>query len=128
MSNDCPVPDHEDEMVVCDGSQAEFRRIAGLIARAAMADGDGVQIVSSEGAERILDRAVAGLCRSYSPTCGEGLHRRVIRMVERSLIRGALERCGGCQLKAARMLGINRNTLRTKMLQLGVRSVSGGGG
>ncbi|MBN2582276.1 MAG: hypothetical protein JXL80_04350 [Planctomycetes bacterium] len=127
MSSDCPAPDHEDELVVCDGSQEEFRRIAGLIARAAMADGTGVQIVSSEGAERILDRAVVGLCRSHSPTCGEGLYRRVIRMVERSLIRSTLERSGGCQIKAARMLGINRNTLRSKMQQLGVRSFGGGG-
>ncbi|HOI56849.1 MAG TPA: helix-turn-helix domain-containing protein [Phycisphaerae bacterium] len=125
MSNDCPLPDHDDELVVCDGTQEEFRRIAGLIARAAMADGSGVRIVSAEAAERILDRAVEGLCRSHSAASGDGLYRRVIRMVERSLIRSTLQRSGGCQLKAARILGINRNTLRGKMQQLGVRSIGG---
>lgn len=42
----------------------------------------------------------------------------VIEQVERPLIDICLSRAGGNQLKAARMLGINRNTLRKKMKSL----------
>lgn len=120
MSSDCPRPDQD--LVVCNGSQEEFRRIAGLIARAAMADSAAVRIVSSESAERILDQALTGLCRSHTLVGGQGLYRRVIQLVDRSLVRATLQRAGGCQIEAARILGVNRNTLRRKMQQLGIRS------
>jgi two-component system nitrogen regulation response regulator GlnG len=38
--------------------------------------------------------------------------------VERLLIEVVLERAGGNQVKAADMLGINRNTLRKKITEL----------
>ncbi len=44
------------------------------------------------------------------------LHEMVMRAVERPLLRFALERCGGNQSAAAELLGINRNTLRKKLL------------
>jgi two-component system nitrogen regulation response regulator GlnG len=40
--------------------------------------------------------------------------------VERPLIEVVLERAGGNQVKAAEMLGINRNTLRKKITDLGI--------
>jgi len=46
------------------------------------------------------------------------LYALVIQRVERPLLELALERANGNQLKAAAMLGINRNTLRKKMAQL----------
>ncbi len=48
------------------------------------------------------------------------LHRTVIEQVERPLIIKCLEWAKGNQLKAARVLGINRNTLRKKIKELGI--------
>lgn len=55
-------------------------------------------------------------------TQGEGsLYRGVLARVERPLLRHAMELAGGNQLKAARLLGINRNTLRARLRALGLR-------
>jgi two-component system nitrogen regulation response regulator GlnG len=48
------------------------------------------------------------------------LHALVIGAVERPLIEVVLERAGGNQVKAAEMLGINRNTLRKRITELGI--------
>lgn len=48
------------------------------------------------------------------------LYEHVISLVERPLLEAALERAGGNQLKAAQLLGINRNTLRKRMKELGI--------
>jgi two-component system nitrogen regulation response regulator GlnG len=49
-----------------------------------------------------------------------GLYDRVVSEVERTLLRETLKATRGNQLKAAEVLGINRNTLRRKMLDLGL--------
>lgn len=48
------------------------------------------------------------------------LYRSALRAVEKPLIENALDRTGGNQLKAAKILGINRNTLRSKIKRLGI--------
>jgi len=45
----------------------------------------------------------------------ENLHDLIMAKVERPLITQILRRVGGNQVHAARILGINRNTLRKKM-------------
>ena len=53
---------------------------------------------------------------------GKGvLYRSIIEAVEKPLLEQALERTGGNQLKAARILGLNRNTLRAKIKRLEIR-------
>ena len=52
------------------------------------------------------------------PCCG--MYDMVIECVERPLLEIVLEHAGGNQSRAAEMLGINRNTLRKKMLQHGL--------
>ncbi len=42
-------------------------------------------------------------------------HANIIEIVEETLIRKALNECGNNQVKAARMLGISRNTLRHRL-------------
>ena len=56
---------------------------------------------------------------------GPGLHRRVLREVERSLIALALEATRGNQLRAAVLLGLHRNTLRKKIRDLDIGSARG---
>ncbi len=54
-----------------------------------------------------------------------GLYERVIREVERPLISLSLASTRGNQLKAAHLLGLNRNTLRKKIRELDIRIVRG---
>ena len=51
-----------------------------------------------------------------------GLHGRILREVEYPLIVATLEVTRGNQVKAAEILGINRNTLRKRILELGIWS------
>ena len=48
------------------------------------------------------------------------LYKAIVEAVEKPLIEQTLERTEGNQLKAARILGINRNTMRTKIKKLGI--------
>ncbi len=49
------------------------------------------------------------------------LYKAVLEAVEKPVIEYVLERTEGNQLKAARILGINRNTMRSKIRKLGIR-------
>jgi len=49
-----------------------------------------------------------------------GLHETVRTQVERALMTTSLRWAGGNQMKAAKALGINRNTLRKKMREYGI--------
>jgi two-component system nitrogen regulation response regulator GlnG len=51
-----------------------------------------------------------------------GLHARILREVEHPLIVATLELTRGNQVKAAEILGINRNTLRKRIQELGIWS------
>jgi two-component system nitrogen regulation response regulator GlnG len=51
-----------------------------------------------------------------------GLYDRVLAEVERPLIQQALTATKGNQIRAAAVLGINRNTLRKKIQTLGIRT------
>lgn len=48
------------------------------------------------------------------------LYKSVLEAIEKPLLEQTLERCEGNQLKAARILGINRNTMRAKINKLGI--------
>jgi two-component system nitrogen regulation response regulator GlnG len=55
------------------------------------------------------------------------LYELVLGLVERPLLRAVLRETGGNQLRAAQLLGINRNTLRKKLRALGLRPDGEGG-
>src|SRR5881398_664554 len=69
--------------------------------------------------EAVRHRLAELLDRDAGVPVGE-LHATLISAVERPLIEIVLERSGGNQVKAAEMLGINRNTLRKKISELGI--------
>ncbi len=80
--------------------------------------------------DRSLGAAVERHLRAYfaaheTGLPGAGLHGRVVREVERPLIELSLAATGGNQIKAARMLGLNRNTLRKKIRELDIRVIRG---
>jgi two-component system nitrogen regulation response regulator GlnG len=54
-----------------------------------------------------------------------GLYHRLLAEMEPPLLRAALTATGGNQLRAAELLGINRNTLRVKLRDRNVKVVRG---
>jgi two-component system, NtrC family, nitrogen regulation response regulator GlnG len=66
-----------------------------------------------------LRSAVAALVNDPNRPAKE-LHAAVVAAVERPLIELVLEQTAGNQLRAADLLGINRNTLRKKLTALGI--------
>ncbi|MFA6169756.1 MAG: helix-turn-helix domain-containing protein [Candidatus Margulisiibacteriota bacterium] len=50
------------------------------------------------------------------------VYRMLLDKLERPLISRVLDMTGGNQLKAANILGINRNTLRAKIKRLGINT------
>jgi two-component system, NtrC family, nitrogen regulation response regulator GlnG len=50
----------------------------------------------------------------------DGLYNRVLEEVERPLLLATMAAVGGNQIRAARLLGINRNTLRKKLSDLNI--------
>ena len=72
------------------------------------------------------------ICRSVEKSLDEyfhkldgeqphGIYDMVIANVERSLLATIMMRAGGNQTHAADMLGLNRNTLRTKLSKYNIR-------
>jgi len=73
--------------------------------------------------EDTILRRISHLFAAAAPDLpAPGLHERVLAEVERPLIHFALQATKGNQIRAASVLGINRNTLRKKIQVLGVRA------
>jgi len=54
-----------------------------------------------------------------------GLYDRLLRVIEKPLIEETLTVTNGNQIRASHILGINRNTLRKKVSELGIRKTQG---
>ncbi|MGZ9035104.1 MAG: helix-turn-helix domain-containing protein, partial [Rhodospirillales bacterium] len=79
-----------------------------------------------------LGNSVERHLRTYFNAHGDalpapGLFDRVLREVEKPLIVLTLEATRGNQIRAAEVLGLNRNTLRKKIRDLNIPVVRGGG-
>ncbi len=72
--------------------------------------------------EELVESRLRPMVQQYEPGSEVGLYRLTIEATERALLRLALSRTGGNQKAAAVMLGIARNTLRTKAEALGLTS------
>jgi two-component system nitrogen regulation response regulator GlnG len=72
------------------------------------------------GLGELIERRLAAQLAGGLPQ--SGLYDRVIAEVEAPLIRLVLAATGGNQLRAAEVLGLNRNTLRKKLREHGLRA------
>ena len=86
-----------------------------------MIDSELTQANAPAPAGKDVDAAVATIIKAHMEGEGglaPGLYHRVLREIEPPLIRAALAATQGTQLRAAELLGLNRNTLRKKMRDL----------
>jgi len=85
-----------------------------------LAKTDGVPDPSSAPMEHLIENRI----REFVDMLGQaiysetGLYELFLQQVERPLLRVVLKAAGGNQLRAAQILGINRNTLRKKITKL----------
>ena len=98
----------------------------------AQAGYDASSMLNKEGAIKIMNKddlltepslknTVIGLEENLRKEKNGVLYKSVLEAVERPLLEHVLEKTEGNQLKAARILGINRNTMRTKIKKLGIQ-------
>ena len=80
---------------------------------------DSAETMVNEGLGSAVDRLLSVYFEAHQGglPCA-GLYARVIREVEKPMIKLALVATGGNQAQAARVLGLNRNTLRKKITEL----------
>ena len=78
--------------------------------------------------ERLVTEALPSVVGETAPMSEGRLYRSVMARVELPLLWHVVELSGGNQLKAARLLGINRNTLRKRLRLLGLLPPSRGNG
>jgi len=107
------------------------------VIEAELAEGPNGLIHGPDGAEgsggeaESLGLAVERTLKRFFSAHGDdlpanGLHERVLAEVEKPLIELCLEATRGNQIKAAELLGLNRNTLRKKIRELDIQVVRGG--
>jgi two-component system nitrogen regulation response regulator GlnG len=74
----------------------------------------------SELVERYLATYFATFGRELPPA---GLYDRIIRQVEAPMLTAALSATRGNQIRAAELLGLNRNTLRSRIRDLDIQVI-----
>lgn len=67
---------------------------------------------------RLVTNAIPPLIAQLATSSPGRVYRDALELLERPLLVHALELTGGNQLQAARLLGLNRNTLRKRCRQL----------
>ncbi len=85
----------------------------------------------ADSEEETLGHSVERHMADYFKVFGDtlpppGLYHRVLREVEEPLIGAALAATSGNQIRAAELLGLNRNTLRKKIRDLDIQVIRGG--
>jgi two-component system nitrogen regulation response regulator GlnG len=70
--------------------------------------------------EEVIEKKLAECVRGLGGRPGANLYELIINLVEKPLLRAVLSETQGNQVKAAALLGINRNTLRKKLKEHGI--------
>jgi two-component system nitrogen regulation response regulator GlnG len=105
---------HPEDTLTADLVEAE---LAEAVPPPAAEDGKTPKDLS-EMVERYLGGYFASYGRELPPP---GLHDRILQHVERPLLMAALAATRGNQIRAAALLGLNRNTLRKKIRDLDIQ-------
>lgn len=92
--------------------------------------GDSAGGEAFDAGDRALDELVDAYLSRYFKDLGDGLpppglYNRMLEQLEGPLLSHMLSAVGGNQVKAAEVLGINRNTLRKKIRNLGIPVIKG---
>ena len=129
------VSDDARELLLRHGWPGNVRELENAILRAAVLARGGRMLVREDfdlagqprqlpaetlPLEEAVRRRLAELLHADAGAVPRDVHAVLISAVERPMIEVALERAGGNQVKAAEILGINRNTLRKKITDLGI--------
>jgi two-component system nitrogen regulation response regulator GlnG len=115
---------HPDDVI---GLQAIENELS-VVRRAAPRDVEP-RIVEAVSAAETLEGFFRGYLKAYFARFGDelpppGLYDRLLVEFERPLVAAALAATNGNQVRAADLLGLNRNTLRKKIRELGIRMTS----
>ena len=70
--------------------------------------------------EEIIERKLLECVRGLREHTSANLYDLMVGLVEKPLLRAVLRETGGNQVRAAHILGINRNTLRKKLTEHGI--------
>jgi two-component system nitrogen regulation response regulator GlnG len=99
------------------------------IVRAEVHDGaakTGAEARENESLGEAVERHLRGYFEAHGDSLpAAGLYDRVLREIERPLIELCLSATSGNQLRAASLLGLNRNTLRKKIRELDIEILRG---
>ena len=85
--------------------------------------GDMIKIAEKDSLKELVslkDKIIELEDSLYNENKG-ALYKSILEVIEKPLIEHILERTAGNQLKAARILGLNRNTIRAKIKKLGIK-------
>ena len=74
----------------------------------------------TEDKKLLLEQAIEELENFFISSNESQLYKFILAQVEKPLIENVLDKTEGNQLKAAKILGINRNTLHSKIKKLGI--------
>jgi two-component system nitrogen regulation response regulator GlnG len=110
---------YADETITADVVREELSETAGTGSSAGAVDEDETM---SDAIERHLVRMFA---ESEGGRPENGLYNRVLHEMERPLIQLTLASTRGNQIRAAEILGLNRNTLRKKIRELDIEFFRG---
>ena len=115
-------------VVIADNAEKVKEIIASMLSKIGnitigiIKQGDTIKIAEKDSLKDLVsleDKIIELEDSLYNEKKGR-LYKSILEVIEKPLLEHILERTEGNQLKAARILGLNRNTIRAKIKKLGI--------